>query len=175
VHGKTPIGEYIPASMALSLGLFLDYLCVIFFGGWLASSNPMALLSAILLGSASVLLLCLGLIGVLQRPWRDVRFFEDMIVFRSEWRFDGRQTVIPMEKVWRLYSNLKNDFPAFILVWRDEQDRCRCNLFDKQDILDFPSEVAGLKERVSVDVDSYAITSFVNDEVKNALGCEPAW
>lgn len=173
--GHTSTGDYILATIALSIGIFLDYMCAIFFGGWLESRNPAAIFSVLLFGMTSVLFLYMGMVGTLHRPWRDVRVFEDGIVFRSQWRFDDSQTFIPMQSVWKLYTNIKNDFPAWILVWKDEHDRCRANLFDKEDLPDFQNEVANLKERVIVDTDSYAITSFVNDEVRSKLGCEPTW
>lgn len=157
------------------IGLFLDYMCAIFFGGWLATRNPAALFAVLLFGSTSVLFLYMGIQGFLLRPWREMRVLEDRIVLKGEWRFDEREIVIPLNTVWKLYANLENDFPRCFLVWRDDRGRCRCLGFNKDDLRDFETDFGRLKNLVPVDTESYAMASFVRKDVKENLGCEPAW
>jgi hypothetical protein len=133
------------------------------------------LLSTFLCGFFSVFFISLGLSGFLLRPGREARVLVDRIILQSEWRFDNHETVIPLQRVWKFYANLKNDFPWCFIVWRDEKDRCKLIGFDKEDIPDFHCEVSRLKERVTVDTESYAIASFVRQDVKEKLGCKPAW
>jgi hypothetical protein len=163
------------ASIVLSAGLLLDYVCTIAFGGWLASSNLGTFAFAVACGFFSVFLLTLGLAGFLHRPVQDIRVLEDRFVLKSEWRFDDRETVIPFQKVWKLYANLKNDFPACFIVWRDEQNRCRAMYFDKEELPDFPSEVTRLGERITVDTESFAFADFVRKDVLEKMGCKPSW
>ena len=167
--------EYFFAAVMLSFGLVLDYLCAIYFGGWLANSNILTLLFAIACGIGSVFLIMLGLGGLLTRHGREARFLEDRIVVPGELRFEKAQTEIPLARVWRLYSNLKNDFPTMFLVWKDEKDRCRCTMVDKVEVGDLQAMVAMLGERIQVDTDSYAVVDSVNSDVLAGLGCKPSW
>jgi len=175
VAGPKVLREYFFASVMLSFGLVLDYLCAIYFGGWLANSNFLTLLFAIACGIGSVFLIVLGLGGLLSRHGRETRLLEDRIVVPGELRFEKAETVIPLAMVWRLYSNLKNDFPTMFLVWKDEKDRCRCTMVDKVEVKDLQAMVARLGERIAVDTDSYAVVDSVSRDVRTGLGCEPAW
>lgn len=167
-------GNYILASMVLSAGLFVDYICVLDFGAWLAAPDPMTLFWTVVFGLLAVVLIAVGLAGFLMRYDREARFLEDRIVLPSGWKFEKDETVIPLGRVWKFYSNLKNDFPAVFVVWRDERDRCRWTTFDKEEVEDFPARVARLGERIPVDNENYAIAEFVRKDVRASLGCEPA-
>jgi hypothetical protein len=168
-------GEYAVAMILLSFGLLLEYICAITFGGWLDSSNALTLVLSITCGFGAVFFIMIGLTGFLIRYDRQTRILDDRIIVPSEYRFDKSETEIPLGRVWRLYSNLKNDFPAVFVVWRDDRERCRCTRFDKAELPDFPSEVARLGERIPVDTDSYAVADLVRKQVRANLGCEPAW
>jgi len=175
MSGRSSFGDYVLASFIIAAGLFIDYMCVIAFEGWLSTSNPWTLATAFACGLISVFLFVWGLTGFLLRPAREARVVEDKLVLQSEWRFDAHETVIPLQRVWKFYANLTNDFPYCFVVWKDEKDRCHLTGFDKEDLPDFQSEVAKLKDRIPVDTESYAIATFVRKDMKEQLGCEPAW
>jgi hypothetical protein len=175
VADKHVLHEYFFASVIVSLGLVLDYICAIVFGGWLANSNPLTLIAAIVCGSFSVFLIMLGLTGFLMDYGRELCVLEDRIIVPSDYKFDSSRTEIPLGRIWRFYSNLKNDFPAMFLVWKDDKDQCRCTLVDKEEVRDLQALIARLGERVPVDTDSYAVADSVKNDVRAKLGCEPAW
>jgi len=175
VPGRFQFGDYALASLILSAGIYLDYLCIMYFGTWLGSFGPWSLASALLSGFLAVSLLFVGLTGLFHRPGREARVLEDRIVLRSEWSFDARETVIPFERVWKFYANLNNDFPSCFLVWKDQKDQCKWLGFDKEDIPGYESEVSRLKERMPVDTENYAVSSYVKRDVKMSLGCEPVY
>jgi len=175
VPERSHFGDYVLASILLAAGLLLDYVCAISFASWLANSNYLTLALAIVCGLAAVFFIMLGLTFFLIRWDREALILDDRIVVPSEYKFDRSETVIPLGRIWKLYSNLKNDFPAVFVVWRDDRDRCRCTMFDKEEVGDFPAQVAQLGERIPVDTESYAIADFVRKEVREKAGCEPAW
>ena len=168
------LGNYFVASMVVAGGLFVYYGFLAGLRSWFASPEPMALFWIMLSGLIAVICFVAGLAGFLLRYDREARFLDDQIVLPSEWKFEKSETVIPIERVWKLYSNLKNDFPCAFIVWKDELGRCRRTMFDKDEVEDFPDRVARLGERIPVDSESYAIADFVRKDVPANLGCELA-
>lgn len=168
------LGNYFIASIVMAAGLFVYYFFLTGVRTSLASPNPMALFWILLTGLIAAICFVVGLTGFLLRYDREARFLEDRIVLPSEWKFEKGETVIPLARVWKFYSNLKNDFPCVMVVWKDEQGRCRWTMFDKDEVEDFPDRVANLGERIPVDTESYAIAEFVRKDVRANLGCELA-
>ena len=171
MRGRTPPGDFLFVFILFLFGLFLDYLCAIFFVGWLETRNLVTMSVLLLYGSISVFLIYLGILGLLLRPWREMRVLGDRIVLKSEWRFDDRQTVIPINRIWKIYVKSNDEIPRCFLVWRDERDRCRLLRFNRDDLVDFQSDIERLGGLVTVDTENPADAVLVRREVREKLGC----